>query len=141
MTKRIPCRLKWLLKILHLLPDLLQVGFAADHALRDYRIVRFCAECIEFAKNLLCDEFQCAPNRLLPTQMMRELRKVTLKSRQLLRYISAIGEESNFLQHAFVVAGERQPGFLYSVEQRGPIPFHHVRMQCPDFLEFFPNRF
>src|SRR5215470_18249962 len=121
MTKRIPCRLNRLLKILNLLADLLQFGLAADHALRDCSVIRFRSERVEFAKNLLRDEFQCASNRLLAAQMMRELSKMTLESRQLFRYISAIGKECNLFQDALVLASQRQPGFLYPIEQRRPI--------------------
>src|SRR5262249_1215631 len=141
MTNRIPCRLNGLLKILNLFADLLQVGLASDHALRDCRVIRLRSECVEFAKNLLCDEFQCAPDRLLAAQMMGKLSEMTLQSRQLLRYIRAIGEEGYFLYHALVLARQRQPGFLNAVEQRGAISLHHVRMQCADFFEFLPNRF
>src|SRR5439155_15409437 len=123
MTKRIPCRLNRLLKILNLLADLLQFGLAADDALGDSSVVRFRSERVEFAKNLLRNEFQCAPNRLFAAQMMRKLSKMTLKSRQLFRYISAIGKEGNLFQNAFVVATQRQPGFLYPIEQRGAISF------------------
>jgi len=51
-----------LLKILNLLADLLQFGLAADDALGDRSVIRFRSERVEFAKNLLRDEFQCAPN-------------------------------------------------------------------------------
>src|SRR5262249_5666975 len=97
MTNRIPCRLNGLLKILNLFADLLQVGIASDHALRDCRVIRLRSECVEFAKNLLRDEFQCASDRLLAAQMMGKLSEMTLQSRQLLRYIRAIGEEGYFL--------------------------------------------
>src|SRR4029453_11083056 len=107
MTKRIPCRLNRLLKILNLLADLLQVGLAPDDALGDCSVIRFRSERIEFAKNFLRDEFQRAPNRFPAAQMMGKLGKMAFESRQLLRYISAIGEERNFFQHPFVVLGER----------------------------------
>ena len=116
MTKRIPCRLNRLLKILNLLADLLQFGLATDDALGDCSVIRFRSERVEFAKNLLRDEFQCAPNRLFAAQMMGKLSKMTLKSRQLFRYISAIGKERNFFQNAFALASQRQPGLLYPIE-------------------------
>ena len=141
MTKRIPCRLNGLLKILNLLADLLQFGLAADDALGDCGVIRFRSKRVEFPKNLLRDEFQCASNRLFAAQMMGKLSKMTLKPRQFFRYISAIGEERNFFQDALVLVSQRQPCFLDSIEQRSAIPFHHVGMQCPDFLEFFSNRF
>ena len=72
---------------------------------------------------------------------MSELSEMTLEARQLLRDVRAIGKKSNFLEHPFVVAGDRQPGFLNSVKQRGAISFHHVGMKRADFLEFFPDRF
>src|SRR5262245_4156326 len=72
-----------LLKILNLLADLLQFALAADDALGDCSIIRFRSECVEFAKNLLRNEFQCSPNRLFAAQMMGKLSKVTLKARQL----------------------------------------------------------
>ena len=141
MTKRIPCRLNRLLKILDLLADLLQFGLAADDALGDYCVICLRSQGVEFAKNLLGDEFQCAPDRLFAAQMMGELGKMTFKSRQLFRYISAIGKERNFFQDALVLGSQRQPGFLYPFEQRRAIPFDHVRMQYPDFLKFFSNCF
>ena len=141
MTKRIPCRLNRLLKVLNLLADLLQFGLAADDALGDYSVIRFRSERVEFAKNLLRDEFQCAPNRFFAAQMVGKLSKMTLKPRQFFRYISAIGEERNLFQNALVLGCQRQPSFLYPVEQRRAIPFHHFGMQYPDFLEFFPNCF
>src|SRR4029077_14459843 len=98
MTKRIPCRLNRLLKVLNLLADLLQFGLAADNALRDCGVIGFRYERVEIAKNLLRDEFQCAPNRLFAAQMMGKLSKMAFKSRQLFRYISAIGKERNLFQ-------------------------------------------
>src|SRR4249920_238512 len=103
MTKRIPCRLNRLLKILDLLADLLQFGLATDDALGDCSVIRFRAERVEFTKNLLRDEFQCAPNWLFAAQMMGKLSKMALKSRQLFRYISAIGKERNLFQDALVL--------------------------------------
>src|SRR6516164_7902483 len=97
MTKRIPCRLNLLLKILNLLADLLQFGLATDDALGDCSVIRFRTERIEFAKNLLRNKFQCAANGLFAPQMVGKLSKMTLKSRQLFGYISAIGRERNFL--------------------------------------------
>ncbi len=129
MTKRIPCRLNRLLKILDLLSDLLQFGLAADDSLGDRSIIRFCSERVEFAKNLLRNELQRPPDRFLAAQMMRKLSKMTFESRQFLRYISAIGKEGNFLQQAFVVIGERQSGFFNSVEQRRAISLHYLRMR------------
>src|SRR6478752_8306698 len=76
MTKRIPCRLNRLLKVLNLLADLLQFGLAADDALGDYSVIRFRSERVEFAKNLLRDEFQCAPNRFFAAQMVGKLSKM-----------------------------------------------------------------
>src|SRR4029077_20294322 len=72
-----------LLNVLNLLADLLQFGLAADDALRDCSVIRFRSERVEFAKNLLRNEFQCAPDRLFAAQMMGKLSKMTLKSRQL----------------------------------------------------------
>src|SRR5215211_2732943 len=135
MTKRIPCRLNRLLKILNLLADLLQFRLAADDALGNCSVIRFRAKRVEFAKNLLRDEFQCASNRLFATQMMGKLSKMTFKPRQLFRYISAIGKECNFFQDTLVLVSQRQACFLDSVEQRSAISFHHVGMQCLDFLE------
>src|SRR5215470_1220879 len=97
MTKRIPCRLNRLLKILNLLADLLQFGLATNDALGDCSVIRFRTERIEFAKNLLRNKFQCAANGLFAPQMVGKLSKMTLKSRQLFRYISAIGKERNLL--------------------------------------------
>ena len=51
--------------------------------------------------------------------MMSELREVTLEARQLLRHVGAIGKEGNFLEHAFIVAGDRQPSFLNPIKERG----------------------
>src|SRR5438876_6046140 len=115
MTKRIPCRLNLLLKILNLLADLLQFGLAADDTLGDCSVIRFRSERVEFAKNLLGDEFQCAPNRLFAAQMMGKLSKMTLKSRQLFRYIGAIGKCSNQFQEPIVFASQRQHSFFYAI--------------------------
>src|SRR5262249_48389240 len=62
-----------LLKILNLLADLLEFGLAADDALGDCSVIRLRSEPVEFAKNLLRDEFQCSPNRLFAAQMMGKL--------------------------------------------------------------------
>ena len=107
MTKRIPCRLNRLLKILNLLADLLQFGLAADDALGDWSVIRFRSKRVEFAKNLLRDELQCAPNRFFAAQMMGKLSKMTLKPCQFLRYISAIGKERNLFQDALVLVSQR----------------------------------
>ena len=130
-----------LLKILNLLADLLQFGLAADDALRDRSVIRFRSERVEFAKNLLRNEFQCAPNWFFATQMMGKLSKMTLEPRQFFRYISAIGKERNFFHNSLVFVRQRQPGFLDPIEERCAIPFDHVGMQCPDFLQFFSNCF
>src|SRR5438552_19132235 len=106
----------YLLKILNLLADLLQYGLAADDALGDCSVIRFRSKRVEFAKNLLRDEFQCASNRLFAAQMMGKLSKMTLKSRQLFRYISAIGKERNLFHDALVFATQQQPCFLHSIE-------------------------
>src|SRR5438128_2519413 len=97
MTKRIPWRPNCLLKILDLLPNLLQFRFAGDDALCNGRVVSFRAERVELAKNFLRDEFKRPTDRFILVQMMRELRKMTLYARQFLRDVSAIGEEGNFL--------------------------------------------
>src|SRR5712672_3991574 len=115
MTKRIPCRRNRLLKILNLLADLLQFGLAADDALGDWSVIRFRSKRVEFAKNLLRDEFQCASNRLFAAQMMGKLSKMTLKSCQFFRYISAFGKERNFFQDALVLVTQRQPCFFNSI--------------------------
>ena len=73
--------------------------------------------------------------------MMRELCKVTFQTRQFFRHVSAISEEGNFLQHTFVVAGNRQPSLLNPIEKRRAIPFDHVGMQRANLFQFFPNRF
>ena len=88
-------RVRCLLKVLNLLANLLQFGLAANDALGDCSIIRFRSERVEFPKNLLCDEFQCAPNRLFAAQVMSKLSKMTFKSRQFFRYISAIGKKCN----------------------------------------------
>src|SRR6478736_1223784 len=62
-----------LLKILDLLADLLQFGLAADDALGNCGVIGFRSERVEFAKNLLRDEFKCASNRLFAAQMMSKL--------------------------------------------------------------------
>src|SRR5512133_2244038 len=103
MTKRIPCRLNRLLKILNLLADLLQFGLAADNALRDGSVVRFRSQRVEFAEDLLRDELQCAPNGVFASQMMGKLSKMTLKPRQFFRYISAIGKKRDLFQDPLVV--------------------------------------
>src|SRR5262249_15168149 len=110
-----------LLKILNLLADLLEFGLAADDALGDCSVIRLRPERVEFAKDFLRDEFQCTPNRVFAAQMMRKLGKMTLKSRQLFRYISAIGKEGNLFQNPLVVVRQRQPGLLNPIEKRRAI--------------------
>src|SRR5437899_11285520 len=117
MTKRIPCRLNRLLKLLNLLADLLQFGLAADDALGDCSVIRFRSERVEFAKNLLRDEFQCTTNGLFDPQMMDKLNKMTLDSPDLLRYIGANDKESNLFQNATVIASKRQHSFTYTVKK------------------------
>ena len=137
MTKRIPCRLNRLLKILNLLADLLQFGLAADDALGDCSVIRFRSERVEFAKNLLRDEFQCAPNRLFAAQMMGKLSKMTLKSRQLFRYISAIGKERNFFQDALVLVSQRQPSFCIRSSSAARYRFTTSGCSARTSLSFF----
>src|SRR5947208_15740572 len=100
MTKRIPCRLNRLLKILDLLSDLLQFGLAADDSLGDRSIIRFCSERVEFAKNLLRNELQRSLDRFLAAQVMRKLSKMPFESRQVVVYMIAIRKEGNLLIHA-----------------------------------------
>src|SRR5438309_165280 len=82
-----------------------------------------------------------AKSRLFAAQMMRELGEMTVKPRYLFRHIGAVGKEGNLLEHAFVLAGDRQPGFLDSLEERGAISFHRVRMKRANLFKFFPDRF
>jgi len=96
-----------LLEVLNLLADLLQFGLAADDALGDCSVIRFRSERVEFPENLLCDEFKRAPNRLFAAQMVGKLSKMALKSCQLFRYISAIGEKCNLFQDALVLVRQR----------------------------------
>ena len=56
-TNRMPERENWLLKVLNLFANLFQLCFAGDDALRNHGIVCLCAQCVEFAKNFLGDEF------------------------------------------------------------------------------------
>ena len=65
MTKRIPCRLNWLLKVLNLLANLFQFRFAGNDVLGNCGVIRFRAERVEFAKNFLSDEFECATDRFV----------------------------------------------------------------------------
>src|SRR6266536_1685683 len=46
-----------------------------------------------------------------------------------------------FFEYAFVLTGNRQPGFLNSIEKRGTISFYHVGMKHANLLQFFPDRF
>src|ERR1700745_3702335 len=96
-TKRIPLRLNRLLKVLDLLADFFQLGFAQDNPLRDGGVVRFCAERVQFAKNFLSDELERSPNWLVSPEMMCELSKVTFDPGQLFGNIGSISEESDFL--------------------------------------------
>ena len=73
----------WLLKILNLLANLLEFGLTADDPLRDCGVIRLCSERVEFAENLLRDEFQRAPNGFFPAQMVGKLSQMTFKSREL----------------------------------------------------------
>src|SRR5438067_7078457 len=95
-TKRIPLRVNRLLKVLNLLANFFQLGLANHDALRNGRVVRFGAERIQFAKNFLGDELQRAADRFVPAKMMRELRDMTLHSRELFGNIGPIGKKRDF---------------------------------------------
>ena len=60
-----PLRVNCLLKVLDLLADLLELGFAKDDVLRNGGVVRFRAERVQLAENLLRDEFERAADRLI----------------------------------------------------------------------------
>ena len=74
--------------------------------LRNCGIIRFCAEGIQFPKNFLGNEFECAADWFVLAQMMRELREMTFQSRQFLGNVGAIGEERDLLQQAFIIDSE-----------------------------------
>src|SRR5258708_2529690 len=75
-TKRIPLRVNRLLKVLDLLADFFQLRLASDDALGNAGIIRLGAEGIQFTKNFLSDELEGATDRLVPTEVMGELREV-----------------------------------------------------------------
>ena len=82
-----------LLKVLNLLSDFFELGFADYDALRNPRIICFSAKRIQFAKNFLSDEFECAANWFVTAEMMRKLREMTFHPRQFLRNVGTIGKE------------------------------------------------
>src|SRR5205807_6065479 len=92
-TKRIPVRLKRLLKVLDLFADFFELGLTKHDALRNRGIVRFCAKRVQFAKDFLSDEFERATDRLVSPKMVRELREVTFHAGELFRNIGSIGEK------------------------------------------------
>src|SRR6266705_2940095 len=136
-----PYRLNCLFKVLDLLANFLQLRLAGDNALRNSGVVGLGAESIEFAKNLLNDEFKRPADRLAFAQMMRELREMTFQTRQFLRDVGTVGEKGNFLHETFVVGRDWQSGFLNALEERGPISFHYFGVKGADFLELFAHRF
>ena len=71
--------------------------------LRNRGVVGFRAQCIQFARNFLADEFERAADRFILAQEMRELREMTFQARQFFGNIGAIGEDGDFLEQALVV--------------------------------------
>ena len=128
-----------LLKILHLFSNFLQLRFAPYHSLGDGGIVRFRAECVQFAKNFLDNKFEGAANRFVLAQMMGKLRDVAFEPGQLLGNIGAIGKKKNFLGHAVVCAICGQAGLLDSFQERGADFLYDFGMERPNFLELAAN--
>src|ERR1700745_442494 len=65
--------------ILDLLADLFQFGFAVNDNLRDFGVVRFCAECVQLAADLLADEFERASDRFFFIARFYELIQMRFK--------------------------------------------------------------
>ena len=93
MTKRTPERLNWLLKVLNLLADALELGFARDHVLRNMSVVCLGSKRVQLTENLLGDEFEGSADRLVPAEMMGKLGEMTLKPGQLFGDVGAIGKK------------------------------------------------
>ncbi|MEJ7703343.1 MAG: hypothetical protein WKF47_06640 [Geodermatophilaceae bacterium] len=93
-----PLRVNCLLKVLNLLADLLELGFAEDDVLRDRGVVRFRAERVQLAKHLLGDELERASDRLILSQLIGELCEVTFEPGQLFRNVGAVGENCELLE-------------------------------------------
>src|SRR5947209_9774754 len=127
-TKRIPLRVKRLLKVLNLFSDFLELGLAGDNPLRNSCVVRFGAERVQLSENLLGDEFQSSANRFVASQMMGKLGQVALGPGQFFRNIGPVGKKRDLFEQAFVVTGDRQTGFLNSVQQGGPVFLYHLGM-------------
>jgi len=68
--------LPFLFDVLDLLTDLFQLRLAVHDNLRDFSVVCFGTESIQFATYLLADKFQSPPNRLLLVGGLRELTKM-----------------------------------------------------------------
>src|SRR4029077_12352701 len=128
-----------LLKVLNLLANFFELGFANDDALGDAGIVRFGAEGVEFTKNLLGNELQRSTNRLVPPKVMRELGEVAFHSSELLGNVRAIGKERNLFDQALVVGSNWQTCLLNSLQQSGPIFFDDFGMQSADLLDLFAH--
>ena len=65
-----------------MLADLLQFRLAGDDVLGNDGIVRFGAKCIQFPENFLSNEFECATDRFVLSEVMGELSEVTLQAGQ-----------------------------------------------------------
>ena len=84
-TNKIPLRVNCLLKVLDLLADLLELGFAKDNALRDRGVICLGAESIQLAKDLLGDELEGPADWLFFALVLLELREMAGEARQLFR--------------------------------------------------------
>src|SRR5205814_2945011 len=103
ITKRIPWRLNWLLKILDLLANSFQLGLGGDDALGNGGVIGFGTERVQFAKNFLGDELKSTADRFVPAQVVGELREVAFHSRQFFGDIGAVGEKRNLFQQPIII--------------------------------------
>src|SRR5437763_5976528 len=131
-TKRIPLRVNRLLKVLNLLANFLQLGFADNDALGDGGVIRFGAESVQFTKDFLGDELEGASDRFVPPKVMRELSEMTFHPGQLFGNVRAIGEEGNFSHQTLVLRGNGKTSFMNAFQKCGAIFFHDIGMQSAD---------
>src|SRR5437763_5730942 len=94
-TNKIPVRVNRLLKVLNLLSNFFELGFAHYDALRNARVIRLCTKRVQFAKNFLSDELECTADRFVTAKMMGKLREMTLDAREFFRNVRTNGKESH----------------------------------------------
>src|ERR1019366_4161530 len=93
----------WSFNILRLLAEPFQFRLQRHHLARNQRVISLRADGVDFAVHFLREKIQRPSDRLLRFPAILELLEMTLKARQFLRNVRAVGEQNNFLQQPLVI--------------------------------------